>query len=67
MTIIHCKDSFFGAEEFVSEESANSPTFQREIMEKNSELSLQFSEFRRWELYKSYPCVAQGNVVRKAY
>lgn len=53
--------SHFVFHEFTSEESANSPTF-REIIEKNGELSLQISEFRRWELYKSYPCVAQGNL-----
>ncbi|KAF8804903.1 hypothetical protein BYT27DRAFT_7340036 [Phlegmacium glaucopus] len=53
--------SHFVFHEFVSEESANSSTV-REIIEKNSESSLQISEFRRWELYKSYPCVAQGNV-----
>lgn len=53
--------SYFIFHEFVSEESANSPAF-REIIEKVSEPSLQFAEFRRWELYKSYPCIAQGNV-----
>lgn len=47
--------------EFVSEESAKSATF-REITETSSDSSLQISEFRRWELYKSYPCIAQGNV-----
>jgi len=54
--------SYFVYHEFVSKESANSPTF-REIIEKNSSKpALQFSEFRKWELYKSYPGVAQGNV-----
>lgn len=51
--------------EFISEESANSPIF-RNIIEDNSNSSLRFSEFRRWQLYKSYPCLAQGNVEHKA-
>ena len=50
---------FGGGSEFVSEESVNSPTF-REIIEKNSKPSLQISEFRKWELYKSYPSIAQA-------
>jgi len=54
--------SHFVLHEFISEESANSASF-REIIEKHgSQLSLQFSEFRRWELYNAYPCVAQGNL-----
>ena len=66
LTIHGLSDHFLaGGSEFVSEESANSPTF-REIIEENSKASLQFSEFRQWELYKSYPCVAQGNVNLKA-
>ena len=52
---------FGGVSEFVSEESANSPNF-REIIEKDLKPSLQISEFRKWELYKSYPGVAQGNI-----
>ena len=52
---------FLGWSEFVSEESANSPIF-REIIEKIFKASLQISEFRKWELYKSYPGIAQGNV-----
>jgi len=53
--------SYFIFHEFASQESANSSTF-REIIEEKSESSLQITEFRRWELYKSYPCIAQGNV-----
>jgi len=57
--------SHFVFHEFISEESANSPIF-REVIEENGESSLQISEFRRWELYKSYPCVAQSNLNVKA-
>jgi len=53
--------SYFVFHEFVSDESFNSPIF-REIIEKDFKASLQFSEFRKWELYRAYPCVAQGNV-----
>jgi len=56
--------SHFVFHEFISEESANSPIF-RNIIEDNSDSSLRFSEFRRWQLYKSYPCLAHGNVEHK--
>jgi len=53
--------SYFIFHEFVSEESANSPIF-REFVEKISRSSLQISESRKWELYKSYPSLSQGNL-----